>query len=413
MTAPSIWFSVFLALALVGVLCWALVQFSWPRVQDVFANTWTARLGKAIKGLAAVVAVVGAYTADPATKGEWLPAVLAGAVCVVVWEIVEETAKAWEKCTETATRAHEKQAAEEALAASNEASGRLREDLAVANDKSNSLMRLLGAFRTRVDRKVSRARKILGRASGKSQRKLAERALTPEEHLSELVTLCATFFQEQLPPGEGQNHNFRVGIYGERDGVMVPVVAVSLNDGDYDPFTSHKKNEAAFRLDAAEPTAVVVRCVLHRDLVVVEDCPATAATRPEEFSYFDDRQRNYLRSIVAFYIGKVDGPRGIMRAALVVDTDAAGFFKPADRAWLKFVLWEFGKRIQLEMLLHVLFSGGGETDGRKHHGRKATQTGRTTPQAPHPGRPGDAEERRAAQADPPGQENDSDGELSD
>ena len=71
-----------------------------------------------------------------------------------------------------------------------------------------------------------------------------------------------------------------------------------------------------------------------------------------KFSFFNEKQATYLRSMVANYLGQVTDDAGkIVVAALVVDTDVAGFFKEAERQSLVFCMREFGARIRLELLL--------------------------------------------------------------
>lgn len=102
----------------------------------------------------------------------------------------------------------------------------------------------------------------------------------------------------------------------------------------------------------------MVTCVNRKQMVIVEDCEAAAAKG--EFHFFNDNQRGYLRSMMAYYLGEVccdDGSPAV--AALVVDTDSAGYFREADRESLKFWLREFAARIKLELLLHAMLNERG------------------------------------------------------
>ena len=61
--------------------------------------------------------------------------------------------------------------------------------------------------------------------------------------------------------------------------------------------------------------------------------------------------------MVAYFVGEVCLENGtIGEGALVVDTEAGGFFKEADRDLLEFCLREFGARLRLEMLLIALLA---------------------------------------------------------
>jgi hypothetical protein len=139
---------------------------------------------------------------------------------------------------------------------------------------------------------------------------------------------------------------------------MTPVQAISLNDSSYTPFKSHEASQPAFRTDAQQNASHVVLCVREKRMIVVEDC--AAAADKGEFHFFREAQRTYLRSMVAYYIGAVcleDGT--ITEGALVVDTEAAGFFKESERDSLEFCFREFGARLRLEMLLIALLTPRG------------------------------------------------------
>jgi len=95
--------------------------------------------------------------------------------------------------------------------------------------------------------------------------------------------------------------------------------------------------------------------------IIVEDC--VEAEKRKEFHFFNEDQRGYLRSMMAYYLDEVCGLDGTMTvAALVVDTDAPGFFREASRDSLEFCLREFGARLKLELLLHAMLIERGATD---------------------------------------------------
>jgi hypothetical protein len=216
-------------------------------------------------------------------------------------------------------------------------------------------------FRFAVDVKARRVRRQLEPPLRKRGIPHVRSALTPQPHLVELLQNLAVFFQAQLPSGSGENRNFRVGVYVNVDQAMKPVQGMSLNDSSYTPFSSYQAHQDAFRLaDANTHPAHVVNCVRRKGMVIVEDCARAAGEG--EFFFFTEGQRSYLRSMVAYYLGEVSREDGtISEGALVVDTEAVGFFRESDRDSIEFCLREFGARLRLEMLLIALLTQRGTT----------------------------------------------------
>lgn len=226
---------------------------------------------------------------------------------------------------------------------------------ALARSKAESKTRteLLTLFRRSVDDKTIRLLRQLDKRKDAASLALVRSALTPDDHLDALLQSLAVFFHAQLPADATPTTNFRVGLYAQRDGVMKPIRMVNLNNPRHDVFSSYRAHEASFVLDAKEKPSHTVRCVNLRQTVIVEDCVAQAEAG--DFHFFNDNQRGYLRSMLAYYLDKVcctDGTTAV--AALVIDTDAAGFFREADRESLEFCLREVDSRVKLELLLHAM-----------------------------------------------------------
>jgi hypothetical protein len=134
---------------------------------------------------------------------------------------------------------------------------------------------------------------------------------------------------------------------------MVPLRAINLYNPGYNVFSSYQRHRSAFQRNEGDNPSHVVTCVRRRGTIIVEDCVAAAGRG--EFFFFNDDQRGYLRSMLAYYLDEVCTEDGTMSvAALVIDTDAPGFFREHDRDAWEFCLREFGSRLKLELLLHAM-----------------------------------------------------------
>jgi hypothetical protein len=330
MTLPNIFLTVLSALAIYGTAC-LIGSFVFGKVIGRhLGDLWPKIVTKTIQLISGSASLFGAYSVG-AQKEEWLPAAIVGLVCVVIWEIVGQLIDNRIRAVERVDKA---------------ALGR-------AEFQSKLRTMLLTVFRFAVDGKARRIRRQLEQPRRKLGTSHVRNALTPHPHLGELLQNLALFYQTQLPSGAGENCNFRVGVYLNVDGVMTPVQAISLNDSSYTPFRSYQARQAAFRLDAGANPSHVVICVRQRRMIIVEDCAKAADAG--DFFFFTEDQRNYLRSMVTFFLGDVSRENGTMaEGVLVVDTEAAGFFKESDRDSIEFCLREFAARLRLEMLLIAL-----------------------------------------------------------
>jgi hypothetical protein len=314
--------------ALCGVMALGLIVWFWKSADSFLTTSWVKAVIEVVQAISLVAATGSAYAAI-AHKLDWLPAALAGIICSTVWKAVHFLAEKKGKIEGEA----------------------IKEELARANQLVSQRTRLLTALRDGIRQKVKRLRKALGRRPLKPTISLVRTALTPEPHLQDLLVALAVFFKDELPDGQADNSNFRVGVYMESNGVMTPVHGVELSNPGYNPFSSFQQHKDRFRLNPENPEpAHAVSCVLKKSMVIEEDC--VEAAKQGKFSFFNDKQATYLRSMVAVFLGHISNESGKMVAtALVVDTDVAGFFKEAERQSLVFCMREFSARIRLEMLL--------------------------------------------------------------
>jgi hypothetical protein len=225
------------------------------------------------------------------------------------------------------------------------------------------------------------------RDQGASIRQL-RRALACRKHLDDLLVGLAVFFEDKLPPEERARHSFRVGLYIAENRVMRPLHGVKSDDPTYNPFTSYQTHEQFFHLDSNSHVSHTVRCVRGQCQLIVPDC-AEAQARGE-LVFFNAQQPTYLKSLAACYIGKVCRPGGEMaEAAVVLDTNKAGFFKHEDAETIRFAVNEFAARYGLELSLIALTAE-----------RRRTENGRPV-QPEGPGQDGPPT-GPAGQSNPPG-----------
>lgn len=318
------------AAAVVGVAVLAFTIFHWKTVGEYVGEAWSKVVVELVQILAAMTSLGAAFAAT-GDKGVWFRPAVAAAICLSVWKLLQialdNRAKAADK--------------------------NVRSELERVHRQALDNMRLLAVVGIAVAQKLKRLRREVERRSAKPSIDQVRRALTPKPHLDDLLDALAKYFQAGLPPPEQPGSNFRVGVYVNNDGVMTPLHAVSLRDPGHRPFTSFDSHRDHFRLSNQDRPAHAVSCVRRKGMILVEDCPAGADRG--EFNYYSEHQRSYLRSMVAYYLGEVCREDGTMtEAALVVDTNAAGYFKESEQDAVGYVLQEFGLRVKLELLLLAL-----------------------------------------------------------
>lgn len=354
MTWPQRWFCLFTALSLFGAGTIGFTFVYWRSVGKVVSDWWVKVISRLIQLPVGSVSIWATYTA--AHKDVWVEAAVSGGGCVIIWEIVKELVESRVKAADKIDKSELKRAEHELEART----------------------ALLTVFRDAVIEKVRRLLRQLSRTGYRSARLAPIRAsLTPDTHLDDLLQGLAVYFAGRLPEEQLPVRNFRVGLYAHRDGVMEPIRAVNLNNPGYNVFSSYQRHQASYSIDQTEKPALVVTCVRMRQTLIVEDC--IEAEKRDAFHFFNVDQKGYLRSMAAYFLDEVCGLDGRMTiGALVIDTDAPGFFREADRDFLEFCLREFGARLKLELLLHAMLTGRGADNEPADHrqaDREGTETG--------------------------------------
>lgn len=215
---------------------------------------------------------------------------------------------------------------------------------------------LIDGIRSGVEHRLSQVLDALAAKSKSATLARVQEVLAPFSAVRDQLVRLASALQKQSPTSP-QKPNIRVGLYLLRDNHMVPVAGVDLRQPGYNPFKSYEAHRAAYECRETKDSAHVVRCVLHRSMIVVEDC--IEAAEKTEFSFTHEAQRSYLRSMVAYHLGEVVDQGGAsVDAVIAADSNCAGVFKDSADELLEDVLEEFGLRIRLEMALQELLTRG-------------------------------------------------------
>ena len=281
----------------------------------------------------ALISPIGLAFTPAQDKEIWLPAAIAGVVCVYIWKILQIFHDILRKKTDA-----------KAIGEADE-----------YNRQATIYAALIGVLCASVQRKVKRLKKVIKSRNGTSpQISQVRTALTPEPHLEDLLDVVCQFYRGQLSESDKLVKNFRVGVYVSKNGYMTPVQAVECLNSGSSPFTAPQNHIERFHLDSGNPS-VVVRAVKEKKMIVVENCEESE--KLETFAFFTDHQRGYLKSIVCFYMGGVYlDDRDISSAVLCMDTNVSNFFKEseAESDLLQYCLHEFSTRIKLELMLQTL-----------------------------------------------------------
>lgn len=327
------------AVGVAGFLLLVLAVCYWRSVGGYVADSW-GKVAVEVVQLLVTVGSIATTFAAAADKAVWFRPAVTGAVCLGVWKILQIVLDIQVKAVEAGRKA----------------------EAAEYQKQAATYARLLAVLHQAVKGKVGRLYKVIRKRKGLGRIEQVRAALTPHPHLDDLLDAVAEFFCGLLPEPERQVRAFRVGVYVARDRVMKPVHGVSNRNPGANPFTSFELHREYFHLDAARP-AHAVQVVRQQGMIVVPDCAAAASEG--SFYFFNTNQPSYLRSMVSYYLGKVCLEDATMSpAALVIDTDAPGFFKESEQESLRYHLHEFGIRIKLELLLQTLIEKRGATHER-------------------------------------------------
>lgn len=331
--------------ACVGGLALAVVLAFWKHIESRYKEFW-AKIAVAVFRLVAVVAAVASKTAptNPTLKWyqqPWVTTVLIAGLGYLFWEISGAVGDAKYK------QSKEKKAGE--YQDEVDAANQDRED---AEFQALRLGWLLSHLRELVSEKRQRIRGTAQSLPAARTIHHAREGLDPVAQVHVLLEWLASLFQVQAmnaDPGRF-NQNFRVGLYAECNGRLELVDAFDLATRRHDPFSSHDQHADRFRLDETTKPSHAVRCLLEGRTLIASDCE----TEPG-FEFFHERQRQYLRSMVAHPMEgfSLDGVNPT-RAALLIDTDVAGFFREDDREMIELLLREFVARIDLEYAISGL-----------------------------------------------------------
>ncbi len=214
------------------------------------------------------------------------------------------------------------------------------------------LGRLMTHLREVVSEKVQRIRRVVGeRSDARVSIQQVRDALGPEEHVAILLeSLAGLLRMDAAAEGGRYDQNFRIGLYVEESGLLRPRAAFDLATKSHKPFSSHDRYLSRFRLDNSEKPSHAVRCILDGRLIIVEDCASEVG-----FEFFEEKQKQYLRSLIACPLTNFC-PDGIsrVRAALLIDTNVAGFFREDDREMIEKLVTEFVVRVDLEYAVKCL-----------------------------------------------------------
>jgi hypothetical protein len=333
-----------IGVATAGAVVLTLVLFRWTWIEKIYRE-FVAKVAVAFfRALAAAAAIMS--RASPSVSGgpldqPWALTIVISVVGYLLWEVTGAYGDHLYKL------AKEKNAAEY-----NEEIETLTQDRDDAESEAKKLNWLLTHLRELVSQKVQRVRKVAGQAAGsRASINQAREGLAPEEQIRIILESLASFFRmDVVSQGGNIGQNFRVGLFVEKDGRLQPLDAFDLSTKRHKPFTTPDSHIERFRLDNASNPSHAVRCVVEGRMLVVSDC----ANEPT-FEYFEEKQRSYLRSMVACPLNECY-PDGINRAkaALLIDTDVTGYFQEDDKEMIESQIREFVVRIDLEYAIRGL-----------------------------------------------------------
>ena len=318
--------------------------FFWKWIHP-FYREFVAKLGVAFFRFVAAASAVGSKFAvveveAPLWQQPWLPTLVIAAIGFFLWEVIgvvgdhkfkiakERSAKDYLDQIET-----------------------LEQDKRDAEEQYRRIRNLLSYFRIHVNQKRQRIRRILMDSTNLHKSVPQSRqALSPSEQINFLLEQLASLLHLSSGSNGMSRQNFRVGLYVEESGYLVPIAAFDLNSRKHDPFSSYRHHRDRFCLDNDTNPSHAVRCVRDAQMLIVPEC----GNHPI-FQHFNPQQRQYLQSLVAYplFDFNPDGTTPV-RAALLIDTDLAGHFREEDSGSLKLCLDEFAARLALEYTIKRL-----------------------------------------------------------
>lgn len=353
-----------LVAAVPGALAVLLVWFRWSWLRKHYRE-FLAKCAVAFFRAVAAMSAIAAKSATPPAgqpllEQPWTSTVLIAIAGYLCWEVAgaigdHKSKLAKEKTSEDHSREIEQLNTEheEALAAATQEVVVANQDREDAELQALRLNWLLTHLRQSVSEKRQRVRRVAQATTGaRPSIQQAREGLAPEDQVHILLEYLASLFRYEATHHDRNryNQNFRVGLFVERDGRLEPLGAFDLSTRDHEPFLSYAQHADRYRLNNDTNPSQAVRCVREGRTIIVPDC-----LEEPGFEFFNERQRTYLRSMVAHPLTGFC-PDGItpVSAALLVDTDVGGFFSEDDREMLELRLNEFAARIGLEYAIRGL-----------------------------------------------------------
>lgn len=329
-----------LLLAFTGLTAWIWVEFFWTSVPKVLSSSQIKIMLSLLKCISGIMLVIAKFsgTADHILS---VTAAVLAFFALLFWEI-------------TALRADLRREADRDA---------VTFDLTIAKETVFSGMKLIGALGQLVAYKRQRVlgtiRQIKQAGVPRARLSLFRSGLSPDLQTLLILQSLALFLRELLPRVvESDEQNFRIGLYMEDRGVMRPVKSWDHLKKDEQFLQSYNESVDHFRINCSDRPACAVRC-LKEGLLIVGFCESGLI-------YYHERQKNYLKSLIAYPIGDYlnqDGEK--VAASLVVDTNVAGHFKEEDRETIKSYMGQFALLLELEAATVSLFYLGGSSSGTK------------------------------------------------
>ncbi len=332
------WDRVILALiALSGALGFVFLTcgiFFWRWIGRLYSDRFgglAIALARAVTAFAAIM-----KSRNGSGTETWGWAQTAAIVSWLVWELAGGLL-GWRSDRQKEGNVHKIESLEIQLAA-------LRQRVSDAESDGFFYIRLLTAIRFTVLDRTDRIRSVLrGSIPQKASSTRTKEAFNPEQHLYLTLQQMGAFLRERLPAvPESLKQNFRVGLYvADPGGQMQPWLSVDILNRRPVRFTSFVQFPERFRLDNRLNPCYAVKCIQERRLLILPDADQAA-----DF-YFHEDQRLYLKSLIAYPILHLGS--GERAAAIVIDTNVAGYFQEADRVALDIFAEEFAVRLNLEL----------------------------------------------------------------
>jgi hypothetical protein len=326
------------ALLLLGAVALVAVYWYWESVEEYYSTDFLKNGVAAVRCLSAFAGIL-SRVVESADR----PAVLyaygaagTGAIAWILWEFAQNGAEVKSKAAEASTK---KKWVDE------------MQRHAALRRLTQIRSHIIGALRGLVNTKKERLSAAVPKSGGNSNPKKLYDFLGPDKHMYETIGTLAVLLKRLRETGEANDFdqaNIRIGFYEPLDGHMVPLMGFDISDRRYNPFTSYQKHRDRFAVDNDSNPSHTVQCVRQKKTIIVPD------TVGQGIAFFDESQKNYLRSLVAHPIFGIMGSGGkVADGAIVIDANIPGFFMETDRTTIELILSEFSSRLSLESYLRA------------------------------------------------------------